>query len=86
MHFWRVKDLVTGKYEMKEVPAPHLAAQALTMNTVTVAPSPRHLCTACTPNKPFPTAGLLAVHFKRSHVELMEDKNTWRKYDAATRQ
>jgi len=87
-HFWRVKDPVTGKYEMKQVDPPSMLQQApeLPMNTVTIAPSARHICTACTPTKPFPTAGLLAAHFNRSHKDLVEDKDSWRKYDAATRQ
>jgi hypothetical protein len=84
-HFWRIKDPVTGIYENKEVPMPQVEATVLPRNTVTVAPSSRHTCTACTPSKPFPTAGLLAVHFKRSHADLMVDKESWRKYDGATR-
>ena len=81
-HFWRIKDPATGRYEMKQVDLPlHADPLTLPMNTVTIAPSVRHTCTACTPPRTFPTAAIMASHFNRTHKELVLDKDTWRKYD-----
>ena len=82
-HFWRIKDPVTGRFEMKQVDLP-LQASPLgmnPMNSVTIAPSARHACAACTPPRVFPTAAIMASHFNRTHKELVLDKDTWRKYD-----
>jgi len=38
-----------------------------------------HACTLCEA-KIFPKPGLVAAHFARMHNDLVEDKNTWRRY------
>ena len=40
----------------------------------------RYSCTACTPPTKFASVGVMSIHFQRRHKDLMEDKDSWRKY------
>ena len=39
-----------------------------------------HRCTVEDCNKDFPIVALVAKHFNKDHIDLFEDKNSWRQY------
>lgn len=80
--FYRVRD-PDGSTRMVEqdlsalTPVPVIAPVSPTVAGVGMK---RYSCTACTPPKPFASAGVMSMHFMKVHKNLWTDKNSWRKW------
>jgi hypothetical protein len=74
-----------GKFQMIEQPIPDeiedvTLTQPITPSVAVQAGFKRYSCTACSPPRPFGGLGVLSMHFAKAHKELIEDKDSWRKY------
>lgn len=82
--FYRVK-CADGTFAMQEQPQPvvePIPVIAPASPTVGGVGMKRYSCTACTPPKPFASAGVMSMHFAKVHKDLWTSKNSWRQHVA----
>ena len=83
MNFYHRVRNADGTYSMVEQLGSQTRPVPLIAPPITAGASgklKRYFCTACTPPKPFASAGVASIHFAKKHAEKRVDGNSWRAF------